>query len=116
MRYTLLIAAASMLLSCKASEPTTTEQPQAHTRPMVVGNDTIGSVTTVEVGKKSQVTLQIGGTGNTASTPTDTKAPVLLGQGNSATTKPATTPWLLYVLLVGLSVLVGWLLRRKLAT
>jgi hypothetical protein len=47
--------------ACKAIEPLPTSQP------VVVGGDTVATVTTISVGKKSTVTIQTG-TGNVAST------------------------------------------------
>src|SRR5689334_6633437 len=103
MRHSLLLAVATgaLLLSCKASAP----QPQTQAHPVVVGSDTVAMVTTISVGKKSTVSVAVGGQGNTVgATRTDNTGRAAQSGANGGNSQPTThnrTPvWALVLLVV----------------
>jgi len=74
-------------------------------------------LTTGKVKFTGPVTLQIGGTGNTATTTAIAKAKAPVASAPHATATEATTkasaPWWLYAGGAALALLVGWLLRGR---
>lgn len=105
MRFYLLFSACALLSCCNSSREVASAGAPAEAKavPVVVGNDTVGYTTTIVVGKKSQVNVQIGGRNNTATAAktdnTGRDASTGANGGHSeATTTNKTPVWALMLL------------------
>jgi len=101
-----------LLFGCKTSEPAAVAG-----QPVVVGTDTVATLTAVTVGKKSTVTVQIGGTGNQASAAktdnTGRNASQGANGGHSEAKSTSTPLWVYVALFVAGGAVVVWWQRRK---
>lgn len=119
----LLLAAGLLLASCsdKVLSSAQNDSPPPQARAVVVGNDTV-MVTTIEVGKKSQVSIAVGGRNNSpTATRTDNAGRNASEGANGGNSQPTTTNsvpvWALgLVLLIGTGLgvfaVVKWQQRR----
>ncbi len=108
MRLLVSVLAVCMLLSScsdKVLRSAQDESPPPHARAVVVGNDTVAMVTTVSVGKKSQVSIAVGGhNNNPVATRTDNTGRNASEGANGGNSQPTTTnsvpAWALVLLLL----------------